>query len=112
MSLGNGQIERDCKGWLQQTAPHSRDRIGERRSLPLPGRARYSLSGPDVGGIKSALLRFQYQETLSFCFSSVAERAKIAKTITRLHAKLRGDNAQLKFSIPIRVQQKPSSQIR
>ena len=69
-----GPIERDRKGWLQQTPSHSRNRIRQWRSLPLFRYPAFGVSRPDVGGIKSALLRFQYQETLSFGFGSAAAK--------------------------------------
>jgi len=50
---------------------------------------------PDVGGIKSALLRFQNQETLSFGFSSAATKARTVRKITRLRARLRRSSARL-----------------
>src|SRR4029077_4180749 len=71
-SAAIGPIECDRKGWLQQTPAHSRDRVRYRRSLPLFRYPAFGASRLDVGGIKSALLRFQYQETLSFGFGSAA----------------------------------------
>ena len=82
-----GPIERDCQGWLQQTASHSRNRICKRRSLPLFRYPAFDASRPDVGGIKSAVLRFQHQETLSFGFDSAAAKgtaldaAEIGRTV-------------------------------
>ena len=40
--------------------------------LPLFRHPAFGASRPDVGGVKSALLRFQCQETLSFGFGSAA----------------------------------------
>ena len=82
-----GPIERDCQGWLQQTPSHSRDRIRKRRSLPLFRHPAFRVSRPDVGGIKSALLRFQYQETLSFGSGSTEAKGTAldaAETFERL----------------------------
>jgi hypothetical protein len=77
-------IERDRKGWLQQTPSHSRNRIRQRRCLPLFRYPGFGASRPDVGGFKSALLRFQYQETLSVGFGSAAAAGKSGGEITRL----------------------------
>jgi hypothetical protein len=83
-STAVGPIDRDRKDWLQQTPSHSRNRIRKRRCLPLSRRADHGLSRPDIGGIKGALLRFQYQETLPFRFGSAAAKARTATEITRL----------------------------
>jgi hypothetical protein len=48
----------------------------------------FGVSRPHVGGIKSALLRFQYQETLPFGSGSAARKTTIASEITRLRARL------------------------
>ena len=69
-----GAIERDRKDRLQQTPSPSRNRIRQRRSLPLFRRSGFGVSRVAIGGIKSALLRFQYQETLSFGFGSAAPK--------------------------------------
>ena len=90
-----GPIDRDRKGWLQQTPSHSRNRIRKRRSLPLFRHSAFGASRPDVGGIKSALLRFQYQETLSFRSGSAAAKTRTASEITRLRATLRRGSARL-----------------
>ena len=79
-----GPIERDCQGWLQQTSSHSRNRIRKRGSLSLFRHPAFGASRPDVGGIKSAFLRFQYQKTLSFRFDSTAPKARSSGEITRL----------------------------
>lgn len=70
-----GPIERDCQGWLQQTPSHSRNRIRKQGSLSLFRHPAFGASRPDVGGIKSAFLRFQYQKTLSFGFGSAPGEA-------------------------------------
>jgi len=55
-----GSIDCDRKGWLQQAASHSGNRIRQRRGLPLFRCPPSGISRLNVGGIKSALLRFQY----------------------------------------------------
>ena len=69
-----GPIVRDRKGWLQQTPSHSRNRIRQRRCLPLFRYPTFGASRSDVGGIQSALLRFQNQDALSFGFGSTAAK--------------------------------------
>ena len=73
-SPAGGAIDRNRKNRLQQASSHSGDRIRKWRSLPLSRRADDDLSRSDVGGIKSALLRFKYQEALSFNFGSAAAK--------------------------------------
>ena len=88
-------IERDRKGWLQQAPSHSRNRIRQRRCLPLFRYPGFGASRPDVGGIESAFLRLQYQETLSFGCGSAAEKTRTPREITRLRARLRRSSARL-----------------
>ena len=90
-----GPIERNCKSRLQQTPSHTRNRIRKQRCLPLFRCAGRGLSRPHVIAIKSALLRFQYQETLSFSFGSAAAKGRSRREIPRFFTRLRCRSARV-----------------
>ena len=85
------RLNRHCSCWLQQTPAHSRNRIRERRYLSLFRRATCSVSRADVGGVKSAVLRFQYQTTLSVHSDPIAAKGNRLRTV-RDHANRREKN--------------------
>lgn len=82
-SAAAGSIDGNRKGWLQQTAAHSRNRIREWRHLSLSRCASGSASRSDVGRVKSAILRLQHQRALSIRSDSTAAKATSAHEITR-----------------------------
>ncbi len=81
-STAAGSIECDRKGWLQQTAAHTRNRIRKRRGLSLSRGPTCGLPRPDVIGIESAVLRFKHQGTLSIGPGSVAAKGASIHEIT------------------------------
>ena len=74
-----GSIECNRKGWLQQTAAHARNRIRERRYLPVSRCAGHRVSRSNVCRIKNTLLRFQRQKALSLGFGSTAAKLVVVK---------------------------------
>ena len=70
-----GSIDGNRKDWLQQTPPHSRNRIRKWRCLSLSRRAGCDLSRPYVGGVKGTILRLQRQGPLPIHSDSTAAKA-------------------------------------
>ena len=70
-----GSIDGNRKDWLQQTPPHSRNRIRKWRCLSLSRRAACDLSRPYVGGVKGTILRLQRQGPLPIHSDSTAAKA-------------------------------------
>jgi hypothetical protein len=93
------RINRHCSCWLQQTPAHSRNRIRERRYLSLFRRSICGTSRADVGGVKSAVLRFQYQTTLSVDSDPIAAKGTSAGEITRLRPRPRRARPRIEAEI-------------